>query len=55
MANFDLLWAPTHGRRGRGRPKFNHLDQLRKDTGIKDITTMKAAMSDRNGWKAFQV
>ena len=31
-ANFDLLWTPKYGSRGRGRPKFSYIDQLKRDT-----------------------
>ena len=31
-----LLWEPSHGTRGRGRPLLIFVDNLRSDTGLKN-------------------
>ena len=39
-----LFWDPTHGSRGRGRPRTTYVDVLRRDTGL---------MQDRVLWRQF--
>ena len=46
-----LLWKPKHGKRKPGRPHLTYTDLLKKDTGL-ELTEIKAAMLDRNAWKA---
>ena len=54
-----LNWAPTHGKRSRGRPKKSWLKCGREDaslfTGNEDVTTdeMMELASDRRGWRAM--
>ena len=45
-----LLWEPSHGRRGRGRPPRTFINQLCDDTGLEKEDLGKA-MEDRDGWK----
>ena len=45
-----LLWQPSHGKRSRGRPSRNFIDQLTEDTNL-DVEDLKTAMNDRTTWK----
>ena len=53
MANVDIFWTPTHGKRNRGRPKLNFTDIIKRDTGLKDINEIRRAMEDRDAWKLY--
>ena len=53
MADMDLFWAPSQGKRSKGRPKMSFIDQLKKDTGYSDVNDIKNAMSDRRVWKSL--
>ena len=35
---------PKQGMRRRGRPKYDFIDQIRKDTGLEDIEEIRKAM-----------
>ena len=43
-----LLWEPSHGTRGRGRPPLTFVDNLRSDTEFKNTGEIKKLMADRN-------
>ena len=45
-----LLWEPTHGNRGRGRPCKTYLDQLYNDTNM-EREELATAMQDRVKWR----
>ena len=47
-----ILWKPKHGKRKPGRPHLTYTDLLKKDTGL-ELSEVKAAMLDRNVWKAI--
>ena len=47
-----ILWEPTHGHRGRGRPKTTFLDVLKSDTGAENAEELAGMMSDRKVWKS---
>ena len=49
-AQILVLWEPSHGRRGRGRPKATYVDTLRKDTGVRDVAELATLMRDRGIW-----
>ena len=52
LAASDLiLWEPTHGTRGRGRPAATFVDTLRRDTGLSSTNEIRALMEDRDQWK----
>ena len=46
-----ILWEPTHGQRGRGRPKINYVGTLRRDTGAVDSAELAGLMADRSVWR----
>ena len=46
-----VLWEPTHGHRGRGRPRTSFVDTLKKDTGAKSATELASLMEDRCVWR----
>ena len=50
LASDLILWQPTHGHRGRGRPNKTYIDQLAADTGCPS-DHLATAMSDRPSWK----
>ena len=41
-----ILWEPTHGQRGRGRPRTSYVNWLKRDTG--STGKLAAMMNDRN-------
>ena len=47
-----ILWEPTHGQRGRGRPKMTYVDLLKSDTGAATTGEIEALMNDRTVWRA---
>ena len=44
-----LLWTPSHGRRGRGRPAKTYIDVLKEDTGL-EVEELGQAMLDKKYW-----
>ena len=50
-----VLWEPTHGHRGRGRPKTTYIDTLKRDTGAFEACEIVALMSDKSLWKDLEV
>ena len=50
-----ILWEPTHGHRGRGRPRTTFLDVLKNDTGAENTEELARMMSDRKVWKSHVV
>ena len=46
-----LLWEPTHGERGRGRPRTTYVDSLKKDTGAASTIELASMMRDRKLWR----
>ena len=46
-----ILWEPTHGQRGRGRPRATYVDQLKRDTGTSTSGELAAMMNDRLTWR----
>ena len=47
-----ILWEPTHGHRGRGKPRLTYVDQLKRDTGATSTGELAAMMNDRMVWRA---
>ena len=46
-----VLWEPTHGRRGRGRPQTTYVDTLKRDTGASSTSELATMMEDRAVWR----
>ena len=51
LAGQVVLWEPTHGRVGRGRPRITFVDTLRKDIGVTTVGELASCMQDRDGWR----
>lgn len=45
-----VFWQPTKGSRGRGRPAATYIDNLRRDTGLEEISEIKSLMQNRRLW-----
>ena len=50
-----VLWEPTHGHRGRGRPNITYIDTLKRDTGAFEACEIAALMTDKRLWKDLVV
>ena len=50
-----VLWEPTHGHRGRGRPKTTYIDTLKRDTGAFEACDIAALIADKRLWKDLVV
>ena len=53
IASEVVLWQPSHGRRGVGRPANNFIDTLLQDTGLTSTTELRNAMLDRKIWRGY--
>ena len=47
-----VLWEPTHGRRGRGRPSATFIDTLKRDLGTDDKLELEVCMTNQEDWRA---
>jgi len=50
VASSLVLWTPAHGKRSRGRPSRNFVQQLEEDTGL-DACEIGAVMTNREEWR----
>ena len=50
-----VLWEPTHGHRGRERPKTTYFDSLKWDIGAFDASEIPALMADKRLWNDLVV
>ena len=50
-----VLWEPTHGHRGRGRPNTTYIDTLKRDTGAFEASEIAVLMADKRLWKDLVV
>jgi hypothetical protein len=48
-----VLWEPNRGHKGRGRPKTNFVDTLKRDTGAKNTKELATLMEDRDVWRSL--
>ena len=47
-----VLWEPTHGHRGRGRPRTTYVNTLCRDTGAVNSAELATLMENRDDWRA---
>ena len=47
-----VLWEPAHGHRGRGRPRTNYVETLKRDAGASNTSELAAMMDDRTVWRS---
>ena len=52
LAGELVLWEPTHGRRGRGRPSATFIDTLKRDLGTDDKLELEVCMTSQEDWRA---
>ena len=52
LAGELVLWEPTHGRRGRGRPSATFIDTLKRDLGTDDKLKLEVCMTNQEDWRA---
>ena len=52
LAGELVLWEPTHGRRGRGRPSATFIDTLKRDLGTDDKLELEVCMTNQEDWRA---
>ncbi|XP_073238052.1 uncharacterized protein [Porites lutea] len=50
-----VLWEPTHGHRGRGRPNTTYIDTRKRHTGAFEASEIAALMADKRLWKDLVV
>ena len=50
-----VLWKPTHGHRGRGRPNTTYVDTLKRDIGAFEASEIAVLMADKRLWKDLVV
>ena len=47
-----LLWEPSHGYRGRGRPALTFVDTIRSDTELNNTDEIGRLMDNRMLWRS---
>ena len=47
-----VLWEPTHGHKGRGRPRTDYVEVLKRDTGARNTSELAALMEDSDVWRS---
>ena len=52
LAGELVLWEPTHGRRGRGRPSATFIDTLKRDLGTDDKLELEVCMTNQEDLRA---
>ena len=50
-----VLWEPSHGHRGRGKPRATFIDTMKRDTGANDATELASLMAYRKIWRGRTV
>ena len=51
IAHKLLLWEPSQGARGRGRPALTYVDTIRGDTELNNTDEIRRLMEDRLLWR----
>ena len=46
------LWEPTQGKRRVGGQHYTNVDQLMRDTGLKDVREIRSLMLKRDDWRS---
>ncbi|XP_068708015.1 uncharacterized protein [Montipora foliosa] len=52
VASNLILLEPKDGTRSKGRPATTYIDTLRRDTGLSNTCEIRAAMNNRDQWRA---
>ena len=50
-----VLWEPTHGRWGRGRPTQDYIAMLKRDTGTSSVNEISCLWNERKVWRSHVV
>lgn len=48
-----ILWEPTHGQKGRGRPRIDFVEVLKRDTGAQNTSELATMMEERDVWRSL--
>lgn len=52
VAGSLVLWEPTQGKRNQGGQHLTYVDQLKRDTGLKDVSEIRSWMLERDTWRS---
>ena len=52
VAGSLVLWEPTQGKRRVGGQHYTYVDQLMRDTGLKDVGEIRSFMLERDSWRS---
>ena len=47
-----VLWEPTHGQKGRGRPRTDFVEVLKRGTDARNTSELAALMEDSDVWRS---
>ena len=47
-----VLWQPTHGHKGKGRPRTDYVETLKRVTGATSVSELATLMSSREVWRS---
>jgi len=52
VAGSLVLWEPTQVKRNQGGQQLTYVDQLKRDTGLKDVSEIRSWMLERDTWRS---
>ena len=52
VAGSLVLLEPTQGKRRVGGQYYTYVDQLKRDTGLKDVRETRSLMLERDDWRS---
>ena len=52
VAGSFVLWEPTQGKRRVGGQHYTYVDQLMRDTGLKDVREIGSVMLECDDWRS---
>ena len=52
VAGSLVLWEPTQGKRRVGGQHYTYVDQLKRDTGLKDVREIRSLMLERDNCRS---